>query len=66
MTKKLYFDDYQEPQRSPHDFQVRENDSHFTGVYNAEGQPLYRHPEPVGFVTDFRVRPRVRVKALRG
>ncbi len=25
----------------------------FSGLYNAEGQPLYKHPNPVGFLHNY-------------
>lgn len=35
-----------------------------TGLVDRYGDPIYRAYEPVGFVTDFK--PRIRVKARRG
>lgn len=64
--KKSFFDEYYPEQRLPHDLQVAERDGHFTGVLDAKGNRLYRNPDPVGFVTDFRPeKPQTRRRSKR-
>jgi hypothetical protein len=62
-TKGLQFSEWG---GSLHDLSVHENVAVNTGILDAAGAPIYRPPNPVGYVTDFqRQKPVIRVKAGR-
>lgn len=60
---KAWYDWYGLPELS-HQFQVEREGPRPTGILDANGEMIYHHPNPVGFVTEFS-KPRVRVKAGR-
>jgi hypothetical protein len=56
--------DWYDKQELPHQFQVDDTPSRFTGILDANGHKIYASPEPIGFVTTF-PKPRIRIKAGR-
>lgn len=62
-TRAVVFDD---AQTLPHQFQVHDNVAVNTGILRADGTPIMRDPNPIGYVTKFeQTKPRIRVKAGR-